>query len=186
MLSDIFDSYVHICRTTDSSDYSWSSLSTITFCFQSSFWFSSSWTRAFILIWALILTSSSMKALVNVCRLIESRIYLNKWTRHWFSLVKLWSKLENKWWNKLTSIERRSITRSNQRCFWMNETSLQRDSSKSWMTRCLIHSRSQILLTFFINWNYQKLCIYMMYFIQSFFILLLMILCLIRRMNSWN
>ncbi len=30
----------------------------------------------------LILTSSSIKALTNACRLIESRIYLSKWTRH--------------------------------------------------------------------------------------------------------
>ncbi len=34
--SDIFDSSVHICRTTDLSDYSWLSLSTITSCSQSS------------------------------------------------------------------------------------------------------------------------------------------------------
>jgi len=152
-------------------------------CSQSSSWLSSSWTRTFILIWASTLTSSSMKALANACRLIEPRIYLNKWTRHWSSLVKLWSKHENEWWNKLTSIERRSIMRSNQRCFWTNETSLQRNSSKSWMTRCSIHSRSQTLLTSSINWNYQKLCVYTMYFIQSFFVLSLMILCLIRRMN---
>ncbi len=129
--SDIFDSSVHICRTTDLSDCSWSSLSTITSCHQSSSWFSSSWTRAFILVWTLTLMSSSMKALANACKLIESRIYLNKWTRHWSSLMKLWSKYENKWWIKLTSIERRSITRSNQKCFWMKETSLQRDLSRS-------------------------------------------------------
>ncbi len=128
--SDIFDSFVHICRMTDLSDYSWLSLLTITSCSQLSSWLSSSWTRAFILIWASTLTSSSMKAFANACRLIESRIYLNKWTRHWSSLMKLWSKHENKWWIKLTSIERRSIMRLNQRCFWTNETSLQRDSSK--------------------------------------------------------
>jgi len=80
--SDIFNSSVCICRTTDLSDYSWSSLSTITSCSQSSSWSSSSWTRAFILIWALILTSLSMKVLANACRSIQSRIYLNKWTRH--------------------------------------------------------------------------------------------------------
>ncbi len=130
MSSDIFVSSVHTCRMTDSSDYSWSSLLTIMSCFQSSSWLSSSWTRTFILIWASTLTSSSMKALANVCRSIESRIYSNKWTRHWSSLVKLWSKHRNKWWIKLISIERRSITRLNQRCFWMNETSLQRDFSK--------------------------------------------------------
>ncbi len=131
MSKDIFDSSVHICKITDLSDYSWSSLSTITSCSKSSSWLSSLWTRAFILIWALTLTSSSMKALANACRLIESRIYLNKWTRHWSLLVKLWSKHENKWWIKLTSIERRSITRSNQRCLWMKETSLQRDFLRS-------------------------------------------------------
>ena len=184
--SDIFDFSVHICRTTDLSDYSWSSLLTITSCSQSFFWLSSSWTRTFILVWALTLTSSSMKAFANACRLIESRIYLNKWTRHWSSLVKLWSKHENKWWIKLISIERRSITRLNQRCFWMNETLLQQDSSKNWMTRCLILFRSLISLTHSINWNYSRLCVYMMYFIQSFFILLSIILCLIRRMNSWD
>ncbi len=171
---------------TDLNDYSWSSLSTITFCYQSFSWSSSSWTRDFILIWVSTLTSSSMKASANVCRSIESRIYLNKWIKYWSSLMKLWSKHENKWWIKLTSIERKSITRLNQRCFWMNKTLLQRDSSKIWMTRCLIHSRSQILLTSSINWNYQTLYIYMMYFIQIFFISLLMILCLIRRMNLRN
>ncbi len=35
-----------------------------------------------ILIWASTLTSLSMKAFVNACRLIKSRIYLKKWTRH--------------------------------------------------------------------------------------------------------
>jgi len=182
--SDIFNSSVYICRMTDLSDYSWSSLLTITFCSQSSSWFSSSWTRTFILVWASTLTSSSMKALANACRLIELRIYLNKWTRHWSSLMKLWSKHENKWWIKLTSIERRSITRSNQECFWMNETSLQRDFSKNWMTRCSTLFRSSISLTHFINWNYSRLCVYMMYFIQNFFASSSMILCLIRRMNS--
>ncbi len=147
MSSDIFVSSVHTCRTTDSSDYSWSSLSTITSCFQSSSWFSSSWTRTFTLVWASILTSSSMKAFANVCRLLESKIYSITWIRYWSSLAKLWSKHENKWWIKLTSIERRSITRLNQRCFWMNETSLQRDLSKNWMTRCLTHFRSLSLLT---------------------------------------
>ncbi len=81
--SDIFDSSVHICRMTDLSDYSWSSSSTITSCSQSSSWLSSSWTRTFILVWASTLTSSSMKAFANACRSIVSRIYLNKWTRHW-------------------------------------------------------------------------------------------------------
>ena len=181
--SDIFDSSVHICRMTDLSDYSWLSLLTITSCSQLFSWFYSSWTRAFILIWASTLTSSSMKALANACRLIKSRIYLNKWTRHWSLLMKLWSKHENKWWIKLISIERRSITRLNQRCFWMNETSLQRDSSKNWMTRCSILFKSLISLTHFINWNYLRLCIYMMYFIQSFFISSSMTFCLIRRMN---
>ncbi len=94
--NDIFDSSVYICRTTDLSNYSWLSLLTITSCHQSFSWFSSSWTRAFILIWASTLTSSSMKAFANACRLIESRIYLNKWIKHWFSLVKLWSKHKNK------------------------------------------------------------------------------------------
>ncbi len=186
MSSDIFISSVHTCRTTDSSDYSWSSLSTITSYFQSFSWFSSSWTRAFILIWALTLTSSSMKALANICRLLESKIYLITWIRHWSSLVKLWSKHENKWWIRLTSIERRSIMKLNQRCFWTNETSLQRNLSKNWMTRCSTHFRSLSLLTHFISWNYQRLCIYMMYFIQNFFILSSMILCLIKRMNSRN
>ncbi len=80
--SDIFDSSVHICRMTDLSDYQWSSLSTITSCYQSFSWFSSSWTRTFIFIWVSTLTSSSMKAFANACRLIKSRIYLNKWTRY--------------------------------------------------------------------------------------------------------
>ncbi len=155
-------------------------------CSQSSSWLSSSWTRTFILIWASTLTSSSMKAFANACRSIESRIYLNKWTRHWSSLMKLWSKHENKWWIKLINIERKSIIKLNQECFWTNKTLLQRDLSKNWMTRCLIHSRSQILLTSFINWNYQTLCIYIMYFIQSFFVLSSMTFCLIRRMNSWD
>ncbi len=184
MLSDIFVSSVCTCRTTDSSDYSWSSLLTIMSCLQSSSWLSSSWTRTFILIWASTLTSLSMKALVNVCRLLKSKIYSITWIRHWFSLAKLWSKHESKWWIRLTSIKRRSITKLNQRCFWTNETSLQRDLSKNWMTRCLIHFRSLSLLTHSISWNYQRLCIYMMYFIQSFFVLSLMILCLIKRMNS--
>ncbi len=186
MSSDIFVLSVHICRTTDLSDYSWLSLLTITSCSQSSSWLSSSWTRAFILIWASTLTSSSMKAFANDCRSLESKIYSNKWTRHWFSLVKLWSKHENKWWIKLISIERRSIIRSNQRCFWMNETSLQRDLSKNWMTRCSTHFKSLSLLTHSISWNYQRLCVYMMYFIQNFFILSLMTLYLIKRMNLRN
>ncbi len=38
-------------------------------------------------------------------------------------------------------------------------------------------------VTHSISWNYQRLCIYMMYFIQSFFVLSSMILCLIKRMN---
>ncbi len=41
MLSDIFVSSVCTCRMTDSSDYSWLSLLTITSCLQSSSWFSS-------------------------------------------------------------------------------------------------------------------------------------------------
>ncbi len=184
MSSNIFVSSVHTCRTTDSSDYSWSSLSTITSCLQSSSWLSFSWTRAFTLVWASTSTSSSMKAFANVCRSLKSKIYSITWIRHWSSLAKLWSKHENKWWIKLTSIERKSITRSNQRCFWMNETSLQRDSSRNWMTRCLTLFRSQTLLTYSISWNYQRLCIYMMYFIQSFFVLPSMTLCLIKRMNS--
>jgi len=124
-----------------------------------------------------------MKAFANACRLIESRIYLNKWTKHWSSLVKLWQKHENKWWIKLISIERRSITRLNQRCFWMNKTSLQQDSSKNWMTRCSILFRSLISLTHSINWNYLRLCVYTMYFIQSFFVSSSMTLCRVRRMN---
>ncbi len=184
MSSDIFVLSVHICKTTDLSDYSWSSLLTITSCSQSFSWLSSSWTRAFILIWASTLTSSSMKAFANDCRLLKSKIYSITWIKHWSSLARLWLKHENKWWIKLTSIERRSIIRLNQRCFWMNETLLQRDSSKNWMTRCLILFRWLISLTHSINWNYLRLCIYMMYFIQSFFVLLSMILCLIRRMNS--
>ncbi len=183
MLSDIFVSSVCTCRTTDSSDYLWSSLSTITSCLQSSSWLSSSWTRAFTLVWASTSTSLSMKALANVCRSLKSKIYSITWIRHWSSLAKLWSKHGNKWWIKLTSIERRSITRLNQRCFWTNETSLQRDSSRNWMTRCLILFRSQTLLTHSISWNYQRLCIYMTYFIQSFFVLSLMTFCLIKRIN---
>ncbi len=131
MSSDIFVSFVRTCRTTDSSDYSWSSLLTITSCLQSSSWFSSSWTRTFILVWASTLTSSSMKAFANVCRSLESKIYLITWIKHWSSLAKLWFKHESKWWIRLTNIERKSITRSNQRCFWMKETSLQRDLSRS-------------------------------------------------------
>ncbi len=184
MSSDIFVSSVYTCRMTDLSDYSWLSLSTIMSCLQSSSWFSSSWTRTFTLVWASTLTSSSMKALANVCRSLESKIYSITWIKHWSSLAKLWSKHESKWWIKLTSIERRSITKSNQRCFWMNETSLQRDLSKNWMTRCWIYFRSLSLLTHSISWNYQRLCVYMTYFIQSFFVLPLMILCLIKRMNS--
>ncbi len=140
MSSDIFVSSVCTCRTTDSSDYSWSSLSTITSCFQSFSWSSSSWTRTFTLVWALILTSSSMKAFANVCRSLELKIYLITWIEHWSLLAKLWSKHESKWWIRLTSIERRSIMRLNQRCFWMKETSLQRDLSRSWMTKCSILS----------------------------------------------
>ncbi len=181
--SDIFVSSVHACRTTDSSDYSWLSLSTITSCLQSSSWLSFSWTRTFTLIWASTSTSSSMKALANVCRSLKSKIYSITWIRHWSSLAKLWSKYENKWWIKLISIERKSITRLNQRCFWMNETSLQRDSSRNWMTRCSTLFRSQTLLTHSISWNYQRLCVYMMYFIQSFFVLSSMTLYLIKRMN---
>ncbi len=82
MSSDIFVSSVHTCRTTDSSDYLWSSLLIITSCFQSFSWFSSSWTRAFILIWASTLISSSMKALANVCRLLKLKIYLITWIKH--------------------------------------------------------------------------------------------------------
>jgi len=186
MLSDIFVFSVYTYRMTDSSDYSWLSLLIITSCLQSSSWSSSSWIRTFTLVWALILTSSSMKALANICRLLELKIYLITWIRHWSSLAKLWSKHENKWWIKLISIERKSITRSNQRCFWMNETSLQQNSSRNWMTRCLIHFRSLSLLTHSISWNYQRLCVYMTYFIQSFFILSSMIFCLIKRMNLWN
>ncbi len=186
MSSDIFVLSVHICRTTDLSDYSWSSLLTITSCSQSSSWLSSSWTRTFIFVWALTLTSSSMKALANDCRSLESKIYSITWIRHWSSLAKLWSKHENKWWIKLTSIERRSITRLNQRCFWTDETSLQRDFSKNWMTKCSILFRSLTSLTHSINWNYLRLCIYTMYFIQSFFVSSSMILCLIRRMNLRN
>ncbi len=96
MSSDIFVSSVHTCRITDSSDYSWSSLSTITFCLQSSSWSSSSWTETFTLVWASTLTSSSMKALANVCRLLKSKIYSITWIRHWSSLAKLWSKHESK------------------------------------------------------------------------------------------
>ncbi len=124
MLSDIFVSSVHTCRTTDLNDYSWFSLLTITSCLQSFSWFSSSWTRTFILVWALTLTSSSMKALANVCRLLKSKIYLITWIRYWSSLAKLWSKHESKWWIRLTSIERRLIMKLNQRCFWTNETLL--------------------------------------------------------------
>ncbi len=153
-------------------------------CLQSFSWFSSSWTKTFILIWTLILTSLSMKALANVCKSLKQKIYSITWIKHWFSLAKLWLKHKSKWWIKLTSIERKLIISLNQRCFWINEILLSWDLSKSWMTRCLIHFRSLIQLTHFINWNYQKLCIYMMYFIQSFFILSLMILCLIKRMNS--
>ncbi len=140
MSSDIFVFSVHTCRTTDSSDYSWLSLSTITSCLQSSSWLSSSWTRTFTLVWASTLTSSSMKALANVCRSLESKIYSITWIEYWFSLAKLWLKHESKWWIRLTSIERRSIIRLNQRCFWMKETSLQRDLSRSWMTKCSILS----------------------------------------------
>ncbi len=186
MSSDIFVSSVHTCRTIDSSDYSWSSLLIITSCLQSFSWFSSSWTRIFTLVWALTLTSSSIKALANVCRLLESKIYLITWIRHWSSLAKLWSKHENKWWIKLTSIERRLIMRLNQRCFWTNETLLQWNSSRNWMTRCSTLFRSQTLLTHSISWNYQRLCVYMTYFIQSFFVLSLMTLCLVKRMNSWD
>ncbi len=75
MLSNIFVSSVHTCRTTDSSDYLWLSLLIITSCLQLSFWLSSSWTRTFTLVWALTSTSSSMKALANVCRSLESKIY---------------------------------------------------------------------------------------------------------------
>jgi len=131
MLSDIFVSSVHTCRTTDSSDYLWLSLSTITSCFQLFSWFSSSWTRTFTLVWASTLTSSSMKALANVCRLLKLKIYLITWIRYWSLLTKLWLKHENKWWIKLISIERKSIIRLNQRCFWMKETSLQQDFSRS-------------------------------------------------------
>ncbi len=186
MSSDIFVSSVRTCRMTGSSDYSWSSLSTITPCLQSSHWSSSSWTRTFTLIWASTLTSSSMKALANVCRSLEPKIYSITWIRHWSSLAKLWSKHESKWWIKLTSIERRSIMKLNQKCFWTNETSLQRDLSKNWMTRCLTHFRSLTLLTHSISWNYQRLCVYMTYFIQSFFVLSSMTLCLVKRMNLRN
>ena len=186
ILSAICVSSVHTCKTTDSSDYSWLSLLTITSCSQSFSWLSSSWIKAFILIWASILTSLSMKALANACRLIKSRIYSITWIKHWSSLAKLWSKHESKWWIKLISIKRKSITRSNQRCFWTNETSLQRNLSKSWMTKCLIYFKSLTLLTHSINWNYQTLCIYTTCFIQIFFILSSMILCLIKRMNLRN
>ncbi len=183
MLSDIFVSSVRTCRTTDSSDYSWSSLLTITSCLQSSSWFSSSWTRAFTLVWASTLTPSSMKASANVFRSLGPKIYSITWIEHWSSLAKLWSKHESKWWIRLTSIERRSITRSDQRCFWTDETSLQRDLPKNWMTRCSTHSRSLSLLAHPISWNYQRLCVYTTYFIQGFFVLPPTILCLAKRMN---
>ncbi len=96
MSSDIFVSSVHTCRTTDSSDYLWSSLLIIMSCFQSFSWSSSSWTRAFTLVWASILTSWSMKALANVCRSLKSKIYSITWIKYWSSLAKLWSKHESK------------------------------------------------------------------------------------------
>ncbi len=76
MLSNIFVSSVHTCRMIDSSDYLWLSLLTITSCLQSFSWLFSSWTRTFTLVWASILTSSSMKALANACRLLKSKIDL--------------------------------------------------------------------------------------------------------------
>jgi len=97
MLSNIFVLSVHICRITDLSDYSWLSLSTITSCSQLFSWFSFSWTRTFILIWASTLTSLSMKALANVCKSLKLKIYSITWIKHWSSLVKFWSKHENKW-----------------------------------------------------------------------------------------
>ncbi len=117
MLKDIFVSSVYTCRMTDSSDCSWLSLSTITSCLQSFSWSSSSWIRVFILIWASILTSLSMKALASVCRSSESRIYLNTWTKHWHLLTRLLSRHKSKWWNKLISIEKKSTMRLNQRYF---------------------------------------------------------------------
>ncbi len=138
MLSNIFVSSVYTCRMIDSSDYLWLSLLTITSCFQSFSWLSSSWIRTFTLVWTLILTSLSMKAFTNVCKLLKLKIYSITWIKHWYLLAKLWLKHKNKWWIKLINIERKSIIRLNQRCFWMNKTSLQRNSSRNWMTRCLI------------------------------------------------
>ncbi len=154
MLSDIFVSSVHTCKMTDLSDYLWLSLLIIISCLQSFSWFSSSWTRAFILIWASTLTSSSIKAFANICRSLKSKIYSITWIKHWFSLAKLWSKHESKWWIRLTSIERKSIMKLNQRCFWINKTSLQWDLLKNWITKCLTYFRSLSLLTYFISWNY--------------------------------
>ena len=41
----------------------------------------------FILVWALNSMSANMKVLMNACRQLKSRIYLNIWTKHWSLLA---------------------------------------------------------------------------------------------------
>jgi len=95
------------------------------------------------------------------------------------ALIKTWKQMMNQ-----ANKHRKKINYKIKSRMFLNERNIvTARSSKNWMTRCSILFRLLISLTHFINWNYSRLCVYMMYFIQSFFVSSSMIFCLIREMN---
>ena len=80
------------CRTTESNEYLWWNLATISIFSWSLQWFSSTSIKNFILEWVSIQIQLTMKRLVNDLKLERQMILSFEWKSYWASIVNNWKR----------------------------------------------------------------------------------------------
>ncbi len=90
------------CRTTESNEYLWWNLATISISSWSLQWFSSTLIKNFILEWVSIQIWLTMKQLVNDLKLKKQMILSFKWKSYWALIINNWKRWS--WSSKFTSI----------------------------------------------------------------------------------
>ncbi len=90
------------CRTTESNEYLWWNLATISISSRSLQWLSSTSIKNFILEWVLIQIRLTTKQLMNDLKLEKQTILSFEWKSYWASAVNNWKR--RSWSSKFRSI----------------------------------------------------------------------------------
>ena len=90
------------CRTTESNEYLWWNLATISISSRSLQWFSSTSIKNFTLEWVSIQIRLITKQLVNDLKLEKQTILSFEWKSYWASIINNWKRWS--WSSKFRSI----------------------------------------------------------------------------------